>query len=714
MSTVSESARPTGKLSQTALKALILAATCLLTFACLVLPEIFNNQNLSIKVGDVSNQEILAPSSLTFESEVLTEEARQQAANAVEPVYLPSDPAITKSQLEKLNNAIYFISTVRQDEHSTRQQKLSDLSALEDLNLSDTQKELMLALDEESWNKISTEANRVLETVLRDSLRNDQVGRARANLPALVDFSFSQDQNELIIALVSPLIVPTSLYSEEQTNLAREHARTIIEPVSRKISAGEVIVRRGQVIHEAELEALEVYGLAEPTDQTNLYIRAAVMVLLCGSITGLYYNLRSGQPFTTLKSILMVSVVFVLFLGLARFLVIDRTLIPYIYPVAAFGLTLSIVFNMEMSILLSVILGVLTVFGKSREAELSLLYILPTIAGILTIRRARRIASFLVSGIFIALAGMAVVVIFRLGDSYTDLLGFGSLLAAAALNGLASGSVTLILQHIFASLLDIPTALQLLDISRPDHPLLQLILREAPGSYQHSLLVSNLAEQAAEAIGADRLLVRVGTLFHDSGKTVNPAYFIENQLKEKIDSHDAADPAVAAATIIQHVYDGVALAKHYRLPSRVIDFILEHHGTMVTRYQYSQALAQAENPADVDISRFTYPGPAPRSRETAILMLADGTEARARANTPRTDEEIRRVIQDTIDTCQEAGQLDNTDLTLRDLRTIADSFFATLKRSYHPRIQYPARTTAEEAPSSGGVPPTSENEQAKE
>ena len=338
MSTVSESARPTGKLSQTALKALILAATCLLTFACLVLPEIFNNQNLSIKVGDVSNQEVLAPSSLTFESDVLTEEARQQAANAVEPVYLPSDPAITKSQLEKLNNAIYFISTVRQDEHSTRQQKLSDLSALEDLNLSDTQKELLLALDEESWNKISTEANRVLETVLRDSLRNDQVGRARANLPALVDFSFSQDQNELIIALVSPLIVPTSLYSEEQTNLAREHARTTIEPVSRQISAGEVIVRRGQVIHEAELEALEVYGLAEPTDQTNLYIRAAVMVLLCGSITGLYYNLRSGQPFTTLKSILMVSVVFVLFLGLARFLVIDRTLIPYIYPVAAFGL----------------------------------------------------------------------------------------------------------------------------------------------------------------------------------------------------------------------------------------------------------------------------------------------------------------------------------------------------------------------------------------
>ncbi len=485
--------------------------------------------------------------------------------------------------------------------------------------------------------------------------------------------------------------------------MAREQARAQVEPISRQIIAGEVIVRRGQVVDDEDLEALKVFGLAEPVDQNSQVLKSGALVILCGVITGLYYHKRRNQPFTALKSSVMIALFFVLFLGLARFLVIDRTVLPYLYPMAAFGLTIAIIFNMELGIFLSLLLGVLTVFGTGREAELASFYILPVITGMLTIRYARRISSFLVAGLFVALAGMAIVVVYRFADTYTDWLGFSSLLAAAAFNGFASGSLTLLLQHVFASVLDIPTALQLLDIARPDHPLLQLILRNAPGSYQHSLLVSNLAEQAAEAIGADRLLVRVGTLFHDAGKSANPEFFIENQVKDKIDAHDGSDPALSAATIIQHVINGVALAKKYRLPSRVIDFIREHHGTMVTRYQYSQALNAAERPEDVDISLFTYPGPAPRSKETALLMLADGTEARARANTPKTDEEIRAVIQSTIDACKDAGQLDDTDLTLKDLKTIAESFFETLQRSYHPRIQYPALKPAKNAEAAAQV-----------
>jgi len=282
-----------------------------------------------------------------------------------------------------------------------------------------------------------------------------------------------------------------------------------------------------------------------------------------------------------------------------------------------------------------------------------------------------------------------MVLIFRIGDSFTDWLGIVSLTASAVFNGLASGTLSILFEYIFSSVLDIPTALQLMDISRPDHPLLQQVLQTMPGSYQHSLQVSNLAEQAAEAIGADRLLVRVGALYHDVGKSENPGFFVENQLRGSVDSHDDISPEVAAATIIKHVADGVALAKRYRLPSRVADFIREHHGTMMTRYQYGKALAAAENPDDVDPTLFRYPGPAPRSKETAILMLADGTEARSRAETARTDEEIREVINSVMNSCKDAGQFDDTDLTLKDLSTIRESFFNTLQRSYHPRIQYP-------------------------
>jgi putative nucleotidyltransferase with HDIG domain len=198
-----------------------------------------------------------------------------------------------------------------------------------------------------------------------------------------------------------------------------------------------------------------------------------------------------------------------------------------------------------------------------------------------------------------------------------------------------------------------------------------------------------MAEQAAKDIGADQLLTRVAALYHDAGKAANPSFFIENQISSDINAHDDLDPYLSAATIIQHVPDGVALAKKYHLPSRIIDFIREHHGTMVTVYQYSQAIAQAENPEDVNITLFTYPGPKPQSRETAILMLADGTEARARAETPHTDNELRDLIRKSIAMYKDAGQLEETELTLKDLKVIEDSFFETLQRSYHPRIPYP-------------------------
>jgi hypothetical protein len=265
-----------------------------------------------------------------------------------------------------------------------------------------------------------------------------------------------------------------------------------------------------------------------------------------------------------------------------------------------------------------------------------------------------------------------------------------TLIGAAAFNGAASASLALLLQYLFAQQLGLVTPLQLLEVSRPDHPLLQFFLRSAPGTYQHSLQVSNLAEQAAEAIGADQLLVRVGALYHDCGKAMNPQFFIENQLPDAINTHDNMDPLDAARTVILHVTDGLALARKHRLPSRIQDFISEHHGTLATRYQYNRAVeAAGGDPSKVDLNLFRYPGPSPQSRETAILMLADGTEARARAERPVDEAGLRALIHRVVDHCQQDGQLDATRLTLRDLHLITESFTSTLRGTYHSRIQYP-------------------------
>ena len=193
--------------------------------------------------------------------------------------------------------------------------------------------------------------------------------------------------------------------------------------------------------------------------------------------------------------------------------------------------------------------------------------------------------------------------------------------------GIASAGLALPLQFILSQFIGKTTALQLLEISRPDSPLLNYFLQRAPGTYQHSLQVANLAEQAAEQIHADALLTKVGALFHDVGKSANPLFFVENQLPGQIDSHDALRPQDSAQAIIRHVPDGLELARKHHLPRRLQDFIAEHHGTLTTRYQYNQAVqAAGGDKSRVDQAEFRYPGPTPRSKETALLMFADGVE----------------------------------------------------------------------------------------
>jgi putative nucleotidyltransferase with HDIG domain len=203
-----------------------------------------------------------------------------------------------------------------------------------------------------------------------------------------------------------------------------------------------------------------------------------------------------------------------------------------------------------------------------------------------------------------------------------------------------------------------------------------------------------MAEQAAKDIGADQLLTRVGALYHDAGKGANPSFFIENQVATDINSHDDLNPYLSAATIIQHVPDGVELGKKYRLPARILDFVREHHGTLMTKYFYIKAIEMNNNDESaVNVDDFRYPGPRPQSKETALLMLADGVEARARADKPTNREELERIIHGVIDFVLKEGQLEDTDLTMKDLNTIVNSFSNTLINTYHPRIKYPELKT---------------------
>lgn len=674
----------------TSLRLGLLLLTSLLTLATLVLPIAIRPSSYLLKIGDVAPQDILSPRAITYTSEVLTDQARKEAADSVSPIYLAADPNIARRQIERLHVTLAFITTVRTDAYASHQQKLDDLAKLTDIHLETDPAEQILSLNDNRWEAVQQESVNVLGQVMRNTIREDRLDEMRHSIPTLVSFSLSQEQAAVVSELVSAFVTPNSLYSAEQTEAAREKVSAAVTPITRTYVPGETVVLRGQVITPVSLEALDKLGFIQPRNHNQDILAATALVALTALFVGLYFSRRHLAPMDDLLGLGLTALCFLIFLFGARLIIPNRAVIPYLYPLPAFALTIAAIYNLEASLVLSLVLSILSAYGLSNSLDLTLFYILTSLCGVLVLGHARRVANFFWAGAAIGVAGSAIVLAYRLPDSVTDWVGIATLIGASLFNGLASASLTLLFQYLLSQLLGITTALQLLELSRPDHPLLQYILRNAPGTYQHSLQVANLAEQAAEQIGADPLLTRVGAIYHDAGKTINPGFFIENQVPGKLNPHDDLEPAVSAATIIRHVSDGLVLARKYRLPPRICDFIAEHHGTLLTRYQYARAVELAGgNESKVDIEQFRYPGPRPQSRETALLMLADGCEARARSELPKDETELMNLIKRVFERCEKDGQLDDTRLTLRDLNRAAESFASTLRGIYHPRIPYP-------------------------
>ncbi|MBC8334915.1 MAG: HDIG domain-containing protein [Anaerolineales bacterium] len=680
------------------LRALTLIVAAVAAFSALALPLALRPTTLPLTVGDVAPRDLQAPYAVDYLSEVRTESARQSAALTVAPVYTLADPSIARAQIEDLRGTLLYIATLRADEYASPEEQISDLLALDGILLKDETVATILNLSDAQWETIQQESLSVLEQVMRNSIRQSDVASIQRSVPSRVSLALTEIQAQVVAELVRAFIVPNSLYSDDLTEADRTSARETVEPVIQSFKSGETIVSGGQLITSADLEALQTLGLIQPPQEWQNYLGAGALTLVLSIFLWLYFGFRRSSFINAMRSLVMVEIIFLIFLVGARLTIPNHAIIPYLYPLPAFGLLIATLFGADAAFVLVFALSLLTTYGLPNALDLTAYYLVSSFISILVLSKAKRVRSFLRAGIAITLVGIAMLLAYWLPYTPTDWIGVASLAGAATFNGVASSSLTLLLQFFLAQSLGLTTTLQLLEISRPDVPLLQFFLRTAPGTYQHSLQVANLAEQAAERIGADALLVRVGALFHDVGKAENPLFFIENQAPGSINTHEDLAPEDSAENIIRHVTDGVSLGRKHRLPDRLIDFMLEHHGTNITQYQYSQALKNANGDEDkVDIGKFRYPGPAPRSRETALLMLADGTEARSRAEQPQTEEEIRTLVHKTMETIQKNGQLSNTRLTLRDLTLINESFVTTLQGTLHPRIKYPG------APASGGV-----------
>ncbi|HEX6507649.1 MAG TPA: HDIG domain-containing protein, partial [Chloroflexota bacterium] len=371
----------------------------------------------------------------------------------------------------------------------------------------------------------------------------------------------------------------------------------------------------------------------------------------------------------------------------ARLLGANHILLPYFLPVAGASTFAAALIAPEACIAVALAMAVLAGWVVGNSFELMMYYFLTGAAGVLAIRQLRQLKEFVFAGVYISAFALVTVLAFGFVDRVDDLSALQGYVLASVFNGFVSSTLALGAFALMSSFFGVTTRLQLLELGQPSQPLLRRLMVQAPGTYNHSLILATMVEHAAEEIDADSLSAKLGALYHDIGKSINPHCFVENQLGMG-NIHDELRAEESARIIRGHVSAGLRMARQYHLPRVIVDAIAEHHGTMTIAFFLHKA--RQENPHEgVDAALYSYPGPKPQSKETALLMLADGCESAVRAAPDHSGAKIRETVHRIISERVESGQLDECPLTLHDLDRAEHAFVAVLNGLYHPRIEYP-------------------------
>ena len=658
------------------------------TGGMLVRPLLPTGQEALVE-GQVVPQDIRAPRSITYESAILRAQEQERAAAQVEPIYVLPDPALARQQLDRTRQVLDYLGSVRADALASSAQQRGWILAVPEL--ADLPREMLdslITLPDESWDRVQLETLAALDQAMRRGIREGHVEEAREEVSSFVSLDLSEEEASVTIVLVQHLLVPNSFLDATATAAAQTQARDAVPPVLRGFEADQVIVREGARVSALDLEMLDKLGLQKSEVKWTDFAGASLLAVVGTLLLGLYLARFQPDALWNGQKLLLLMLLTTGFVVGAGLMVPGGVVLCYLVPAPALAMLAVVALGPNVGVATAIFLGGVVGALADNSLEMAVYVTLGGLVATLAMERVERISTLFRAGLFAALVHVAIIFIFRFPQ---DVAQLGALLLpvlTAVVNGGISASLALGSLFLIGPLFDITTTMRLIEISRPDHPLLQRLLREAPATYHHSLMVANLAEQAAERIGADALLARVGAYYHDVGKIARPYFFTENQA-EGVNPHDRLDPHTSAEIIIDHVKDGLVMARRYRLPRRVRAFIPEHHGTNRVSFLYSKAVQLAGDDALVDESDFRYPGPKPQSKETALVMLADGCEAAVRSARPASAEEVAEIVAKIVSARVGDGQLSECDLTLRDIEIIRQVFISALKGVYHPRIQYP-------------------------
>ena len=715
------------------------------------------------KPGDIAGSDVIVPSDLTFEDADTTAARRQAASEAVLPVYV-FDPNVYLNIEDKVRQFFLagrqWMKTAGPARDYAQIQKTivdkfgvelttADIAALEKAEFGpDLEAPLLELLEKHSRQGIilsrSLFINREAElgfTLVRGDREGERAVRPSEILEIKeVKEKFVADINGLdlaarkkglLISLAYGFVAPNVAFNKVETELRRERARTSVPAAYFSLKTGKVILRKGDEVTAGAAKLIR--EINQNIRRTGAWVSAFLgsFLLFALLLLTIWFYLKSLSPTrTALKHLLMIGLTLALSLLLYKALAFMadtysrstsfvlltdaesyKFAFPYQFGVILFAFLTTNVVGLIYAILNSLLVGYL--FDANYFLMIfSLIGGLAAIYGIKVYQRQKRTAT-LRAGIFlVAPLNLFVVLTFSLIRPQGQ--GPGPLAAAffmSLVGGLLSAALAFVLLPVYENIFRFVTQSKLLELTNSDSEIFRQMALEAPGSYHHSLIVAQLAEKAAEAIGADSLLVKAGALYHDIGKTKMPEYFIENKVR-KADIHKDLTPSMSSLVIINHVKEGVEIARKEKLPVQIRELIEQHHGNSLVRYFYQKAKEKSDPEMEkIGEETYRYPGPRPQTKEAALVMLADSVEAASKSLKIPREDNLKRVIRDIFDNSLQDGQLDDCSFSLKELRMVAASFLATLQTIYQPRVEYPgfefddrprARKKAERPPQKNG------------
>jgi putative nucleotidyltransferase with HDIG domain len=674
-------------------------------------------EKLDLSLFSIADQTIRSPG--TVEDKKSTENKRKDALDQVQDVY-SLKKEYTQNRVDLITSIFESASEVNDEikeemkkpdatsadnppkEEPTVAEKVTRLKAkLTTTVTKELSDQVLSALVQANKDELSIAKDLTVTAINNEMTKKiaaDDVENAKKRVEEELKYStLSEGLKNAAIELGRYAVIQNEFYDPVATEELRQQAAESVEPV--KILQGQIMVEEGKLINRETFRQLKLVGLLDNENSLKPFIGLIFLITLILSVIYYYFYQMKSQPEKRQTYLLMFGIIFILSIFILKLIsllkIFNYSGIGYLFPAAMAGMLIKILIDEKLAILTSIILAVCgsIVFNEGITGTLNFsegIYILfSAIAGILFLSNPNQRSKILQAGSFAAAVNLLTIwALMFLPNGQFSGLEYGYYFLTALVSGIASAVLTIGLLPFFEASFGILSTMRLIELSNPNHPLLRKILMETPGTYHHSVMVANLSESACEAIGANGLLARVGSYYHDIGKTRRPNFFIENQMH--LDNpHDRLPPEKSASIIIAHVTDGSAILKKYHMPKEIIEIAEQHHGTSVLQFFYHKALQDNEDTKEED---YRYPGPKALSKESAVVGMADSVEAAVRSLRQPTPEHIESLVKKIIADRLQDGQLNESDLTMKEIEMVSNSLCQTLTGIFHSRIEYPELT----------------------